>query len=269
MKMGRTLLTSILILTAVVTISITLTAYGTNFNVPDQWNWQNTTYKDITGDWTTPAKDQRPCGSCWAFAAIAAIESVYDIAYEDPNMNLDLSEQYILSCLSSAGDCDSGSTKLAFYYIKSETPQGNDVNGVVPEWCMPYQAVDWVPCEDKCENWTQNLWPIEDYGEFLLDNNDPDDITFLKAKLIEKGPMVTTMTWTTSFSTWGFSHHNPEDYYPYPGPVGYLNHAVLLVGYKDDPSIPNGGYWICKNSWGTDFGYNGFFNVEYGALRVG
>jgi PKD repeat protein len=40
------------------------------------------------------------------------------------------------------------------------------------------------------------------------------------------------------------------------------------VGYKDDPSIGNGGYWIVKNSWGQNWGYNGFFNIEYGSLNI-
>jgi len=47
-----------------------------------------------------------------------------------------------------------------------------------------------------------------------------------------------------------------------------LNHVVIIVGWKDDPSIQNGGYWICKNSWGTEPGYDGFFNIVYGSLNI-
>ena len=131
--MRRTIIGCILLLSLTLIIGLTLHVSATNFNIPDQWNWQNTTYNGITGDWTTPAKDQRPCGSCWAFAAIGIIESAYNIAYEDPDMDLDLSEQYVLSCLPAAGNCDSGLADRALEYIKSETYQGNYVNGVIPE----------------------------------------------------------------------------------------------------------------------------------------
>jgi hypothetical protein len=47
-----------------------------------------------------------------------------------------------------------------------------------------------------------------------------------------------------------------------------LNHAVLIVGWKDDSDIRNGGYWICKNSWDTNWGYDGFFNIEYGSMNI-
>ena len=49
----------------------------------------------------------------------------------------------------------------------------------------------------------------------------------------------------------------------------YVNHGTTIVGWKDDPSIRNGGYWICKNTWGPNWGYNGFFNIEYDCMNLG
>jgi hypothetical protein len=70
-----------------------------------------------------------------------------------------------------------------------------------------------------------------------------------------------------NWSIWGYTHHDPEDYFPYEE-VTNINHCVIIVGWKDDPSIGQGGYWICKNSYGTDFGYNGFFNIEYNSNGI-
>ena len=40
-------------------------------------------------------------------------------------------------------------------------------------------------------------------------------------------------------------------------------HGVSIVGYNDDP-----GYWICKNSWGTDWGEDGWFKIAYGECKI-
>lgn len=46
-----------------------------------------------------------------------------------------------------------------------------------------------------------------------------------------------------------------------------VNHAVLAVGY--DVSEDGTPYWIIKNSWGDDWGVNGYFNMEMGKNMCG
>jgi len=232
-------------------------------DAPSTFNWRDCN----GGDWTTPAKSQGGCGSCWDFAALGALEAVINIEMGDPDLDLDLSEQYVLSCLPAAGSCGGGQAYSAFRYIQSEGADGNYVNGIIPESCFPYQADDSVPCSDKCPDWQSQLIPISGYDYWYP--YLPDERDAIKTQLMGKGPLVTSMTATDDFINWGLTHHDPDDYYPYPGPVGGTNHEVVIVGYKDDPSIDNGGYWICKNSWGTGFGYDGFYNVEYGSLHHG
>ena len=45
-------------------------------------------------------------------------------------------------------------------------------------------------------------------------------------------------------------------------------HWIVVVGWKDDPNVKNGGYWICRNSWGEKWGENGYFNIAYGECGV-
>ena len=44
-------------------------------------------------------------------------------------------------------------------------------------------------------------------------------------------------------------------------------HAVPLIGYIDDASQPGGGVFIVQNSWGTGWGYKGYFYMPYSVLR--
>jgi len=230
-------------------------------NLASEFNWMN-----VNGeDWTTPAKNQGPCGSCWAFGAVSCLEASINIAWNDPNLDIDLSEQYILSCLSRAGGCNGGNSYSAFKYIQSNDSSGNYCNGIITEDCLSYEADDSVPCSSKSSNWKQQLVPIANYGYWRP--HYPEDVNAIKTELMTRGPLVTYFEATGSFSQWGGTHHSSTDYYPYEQATG-ANHAVIIVGYKDDPSIDNGGYWIVKNSWGTSWGYNGFFNIEYGSLNI-
>jgi rhodanese-related sulfurtransferase len=243
---------------------------------PSSFSWNN-----LDGeDWTTPAKNQGQCGSCWAFSAISSMESSINIAKGDPDFDLDLSEQYVLSCLGAAGSCGGGHTDSALAYIISTNSgnTGNGINGVPLESCMPYTGSDIAPCSSKCSEWDTHhvppleddtLWQLDSYNVLNLNGENPSHREIVKQSLIEYGPMCAYMTANTAFANFWGNNHDPNSYYPDPGYVGPSNHAVQLVGYKDDSSIDNGGYWILKNSWGSSFGYDGFFNVEYGGLHIG
>ena len=204
---------------------------------------------------------------------MGALESIIQIREECAGLDLDLSEQYVLSCLSAAGSCNGGWAYSAYKWIKSNTSHGNYCNGIIPERCFPYQVNDNVPCENVSANWRDFLIPISTYGRWVPDGSI-DDRNAMKTQIMEFGPIVTTMLFTiylhgpNNIEEWGYTHHNPTDYYPYPGPIQGTNHQVVIVGWKDDSSITNGGYWIVKNSLSEEWGYNGFFNLEYGSLNI-
>jgi len=238
-------------------------------DLPPYFNW-----KDIDGvDWTTTAKDQGNCGSCWDFAAMGALESIIQIREGCSGLNLDLSEQYVLSCLHAAGSCNGGWAFNAYRYIKLNTSQGNYCNGIIPEFCFPYQVNDDVPCSNVSPDWSDFLMPLSAYGRWVPDGS-VEDRNAIKTQIMESGPVVATMLFTYSahgpenLEEWGYTHHDPTDYYAYPGPLQGTNHQVVLVGWNDDASITNGGYWIVKNSISEEWGYDGFFNLEYGSLNI-
>jgi len=230
---------------------------------PDYFSWKN--YEDR--DWTTPAKHQGNCGSCWDFAAVGVLESVINIREGCAELDPDLSEQYVLSCLPGAGSCRGGSSYKAFELIKSTDESGNYCNGIITEECMPYQADDDIPCSDKSDNWEEKLVPITDYG-YWKPSNSKQDREAIKSQIMTKGPVCAGIHASDTFRIWGALFNDPDDYFPYTGHKGFINHVIVILGWKDDPFMVTGGYWICKNSWGTDWGYDGFFNIAYGSLRV-
>lgn len=250
-------------------------------DLPEYFSW-----KEYFGkDWTTPSKDQGNCGSCWLYAALGALESVIKIKEDCADLPLDLSEQYVLSCLPAAGSCRGGWAYRAFKYIMSNKSSGNLCNGIIPESCFTYRAIDSngcnfdscdyepVECDEKCGNWQDFLIPISDYGSWKPDGS-VEDINAIKSQIMDIGPVAAVIMATyyphgeNNFEEWGWQHDDPYDYYPYPGPINGGNHQVVIVGWKDDPAIPNGGYWICKNSFSAEWGYDGFFNIEYNALNI-
>ena len=76
-------------------------------DLPESFDW-----RDHNG--CTPIRNQGGCGSCWAFAAIGAVESGILISQEIVE---NLSEQWLVSC-TGAGNCSGGWHTEAFEYLR-------------------------------------------------------------------------------------------------------------------------------------------------------
>jgi C1A family cysteine protease len=99
--------------------------------VPGGFDWRN-----IDGQgksYVTPVRNQGSCGSCWAFATAAGLESHALMTQNVPNGNLDVAEQILVSCYNLNG-CSGGSPSGASSYIKTY--------GLPLETCFPYKAHD-------------------------------------------------------------------------------------------------------------------------------
>lgn len=202
-----------------------------SYSYPSSLDWRNN-----NGDWTSPIKSQGSCGSCWAFSAVGVVESRINIALNNPNYDIDLSEQDLISC-SGVGSCEGGQENDALEYIKSE--------GIVKESCFPYSATN-GSCSSKCANWQNELIKVLVYNQLPASSSD------IKQAIKNYGPVT---VYVAVF----------EDFYDYAGGIytstygDYLGlHAVSIVGYDD-----NNQYWICKNSWGTGWGESGYFRIAY------
>ncbi|MBD3168440.1 MAG: T9SS type A sorting domain-containing protein [candidate division Zixibacteria bacterium] len=222
-------------------------------STPAQWDWRT------TGK-VTSVKNQSSCGSCYAFASIANIESKLLI---DGQGTFDLSENNAKECNWYDTNCNGGNyTKMANLFSKK---------GVVLESCDPYVASN-QSCNSSCAyQFTLLDWRI------ICTGSVPSTST-LKQYIYDNGPVYTSMyagngdAWASEFGSYDGS------YGLYYAGGETPNHAVFIVGW-DDSGTHNGGgtgVWIVKNSWGTSWGGTcgygseaGYFTIAYGSANIG
>ncbi|HEY2667443.1 MAG TPA: C1 family peptidase [Actinomycetota bacterium] len=187
--------------------------------------------------WITSVRDQDPCESCWAFAATALVEATTRIqhAYWTHRSEGDVHDGMGAKCANT------GSAQAALDWIKQ--------HGICDPDCYPYRTDDppYNPTPDR----NGRTVKLDDY-QFLGSISDQ------KAWIDTVGPIVTWFDVYTDFGAVGTGVYRKS-----PSATERGGHFMLVVGYNDA-----GGYWICKNSWGTGFGDGGFCKVAYGETGI-
>jgi len=195
-------------------------------SVPTEWDWRDF-------GMVSSVKNQGLCGSSWIFPMIGALESKILI---ESDVELDLSEQHILSCSSNPSGCDGGSFQTALDFIVNE--------GVVAEDIFPYEASHDVPCPASLggTRYTINHW--------YQVNGDENAV---KEAIYSGGPVGLYVEVYEDFQIYDSGVFRHDIAY---GHVG--THALLLVGWGWDGADE---YWIAKNSWGPGWGEDGYIRI--------
>ncbi|PRQ08239.1 C1 family peptidase [Enhygromyxa salina] len=193
------------------------------------------------GDSLGPIRNQGACGSCWAFAAVSTLEASNAIIN---GAKPDLAEQHALSC-SGGGSCYGG------WYTPIYDWLGGGKDGLQTEQSVPYQAND-----NKCSANGKTAYEVETWGWV-----DPVAVmpktADIKSAMCKYGAITAAVAATPAFIAYSGGTFDEKS-------NANVNHAVVLVGWDDDR-----GAWLMRNSWGTNWGEDGYMWIAYGSNRIG
>ncbi|XP_076259754.1 procathepsin L-like [Rhynchophorus ferrugineus] len=195
---------------------------------------------DWRGSAVTPIKNQGDCGSCWAFSLTGSTEGAY--ALKTGNIVL-LSEQQLVDCTMDINyGCGGGYLEDNFPYISEK--------GLQSENSYPYEGVD-----GKCRYDESNV--VTRVDDYVVIANDE---TALQNAVGTVGPVSVSINADfIQFYESGIFHLSLCYIFG-------LNHGVLAVGYGSENGTD---YWVVKNSWGADWGENGYIRFKRGVNECG
>jgi C1A family cysteine protease len=220
-------------LTPEIMADLSAPAAATSIDWRLRWGWR----------WITMPRNQNPCGNCWAFSAACVVESMVRIEHcvWAPRSEGDIREGMGLHC------SDGSWPNTALAWIKT--------HGVADPDCYPFYNYDhaYTPTADRA-------------GRVVY---IPDCVTLPSAK-DQKTWLDTVGPITMVFEVWhDFDSYGGGIYVKSNDPANYYRglHAVTIVGYDDANQC-----WICKNSWGQNWGESwngirGYFRIRYGEVK--
>nr|CAA26255.1 cysteine proteinase I precursor [Dictyostelium discoideum] len=217
-------------------------------SIPTAFDWR-------TRGAVTPVKNQGQCGSCWSFSTTGNVEGQHFISQ---NKLVSLSEQNLVDCdhecMEYEGEeacdegCNGGLQPNAYNYIIKN-------GGIQTESSYPYTAETGTQCNFNSANIGAKI------SNFTM---IPKNETVMAGYIVSTGPLAIA----ADAVEWQFYIGGVFDI---PCNPNSLDHGILIVGYSAKNTIfrKNMPYWIVKNSWGADWGEQGYIYLRRGKNTCG
>jgi C1A family cysteine protease len=203
-----------------------------DISLPESVDW-------VAAGAVTGVKNQGQCGSCWSFSTTGSVEGAWFLKTGDL---ISLSEQQLVDCSGPEGNqgCNGGMMDQAFEYIIKN-------GGICSETAYPYTASQGSCASINCTS----VAHISSYVDVQPKNDT--------ALMIAVAQQPVSVAVEADGLDWQF----------YMGGVvtdacgSNLDHGVLVVGYGTDATA--GDFWKVKNSWGPEWGEQGYIRIGRGA----
>ena len=198
-------------------------------------------------------RNQGTYGTCWSFAALSAMESVL---LPEQNYQFSVDHMTLNNGFHLTQD-DGGEYTMGMAYLAS--------------WKGPVFEKDDPYGDNKT---TPDLTAVKHVQEMqIIESKDYEKI---KEAVFKYGGVQTSIYNALRSSQSSSPYYNKStDAYCYIG-TEKPNHDVVIVGWDDSYSKDNfntdlegDGAFICQNSWGDNFGENGFFYISYYDTNIG
>lgn len=201
----------------------------------------------------TTVRNQGSYGTCWASAALSAIESSLQ-----PENNVSYSVDHMsMSNSSDVEQNDGGSYTMAMAYLAA--------------WQGPVYEKDDPYGDGESDDTLKEVAHVQEMRVL-----DAKDFTEIKKSVFKYGGVSTSIFSTIRSGETSSTFYNKEtNSYCYIG-TEKPNHDVVIIGWddsypKENFNVPleGDGAFICQNSWGENFGENGVFYVSYYDSNIG
>lgn len=228
--------------------------------LPAEYDWTNQTRIPNA---VTPIKNQRHCGSCYAFAMVGVLEKTYAEIY---NQSGPLSPQQLVDCSDENG-CEGGSFVGTFNYVKR--------NGDRLNLEKDYPSTVDGKQQDKCQKENGAILSFNRTATLQYQQLPTENENYMKKVLYEKGPLYVYFNCgqrqgndTILREASDKFDHYASGIFDVPGCPTHrnMNHALVVVGYGTENGID---YWKVKNSWGENWGDHGYIKIKRNANMCG